>query len=218
MSEIIFAYKGKSIHIQAQPNETLNMAIDRFCAKNNVNRKKVYFIYNGEKLNENLTIDKIMKIECDTHRKNNNLKIAENIICPKCHENIFMEIDNYKINLKNCINRHNKTISIKEFEDTQLIDSSKIICNNCKIKNMGNTVNNMFYKCLNCKIDICPVCKSNHNKEHKIINYFDISNICDKHYDNYENYCINCNKNICLKCFENHNNHNIENFEKLYIS
>ena len=83
---------------------------------------------------------------------------------------------------------------------------------------MGNTYNNIFYKCLKCKMNICPICYSNHNKEHKIINYNEINNICDKHYDNYDNYCIDCNKNICLKCFEDHNNHNIENFEKLYIS
>ena len=56
-----------------------------------------------------------------------------------------------------------------------------------------------------------------HNKKHKIINYNEINNICEKHYDNYDNYCIDCNKNICLKCFEDHNNHRIEYYGKLYI-
>ena len=212
MSEVIFTYNGNSMSIQTQSNETLNKVIDRFCQKANVNRQKVRFLYDGDILNENLTVDKIKKIA------NNNLKKSNVIICPECDNNIFMEISDYKIKLKNCINRHNKTLSIKEFEDSQLIDLSKIICNICKINNMGNTNNNIFYKCLNCKIDICPECYSNHNKEHKIINYSEINNICDKHYDNYENYCIDCNKNICLKCFEDHNNHKIENFENLYIS
>ena len=53
---------------------------------------------------------------------------------------------------------------------------------------MGNTYNNIFYKCLNCKIDICQICDSNHNKEHKIINYNKINNICEKHYNIYENH------------------------------
>ena len=209
MSEVIFIYNGNSISIQAQSNEILNKVIDRFCLKANVNRQKVCFLYNGEKLKENLTVDKI---------KVNNLKRSKDIICPECSKNIFMEINNYKIKLKNCVNRHNKTISIKEFGDSQLIDFSKIICHNCKINNMGNTDNNTFYKCLNCKIDICPICYNNHNKEHKIINFYEINNICNKHYENYENYCFDCNKNICSKCLEEHNNHNKENFEKLYIS
>ena len=71
---------------------------------------------------------------------------------------------------------------------------------------------------LNCKIDVCPICYSNHNKEHKIINYNEINNICDIHYDNYENYCIDCNKNIFLKYFEDHNNHRIEYYGRLYKS
>ena len=67
-------------------------------------------------------------------------------------------------------------------------------------------------------MDICQICYSNHNKEHKIINYDERNNKCEIHYDYYDNYCIDCNKNICLKCFKNHNNHNIEYFGKLYIS
>jgi len=228
MSEIKFAYNGNSIGIQAQSNEILNIVIDRFCRKANVIRNKIYFLYNGEILNENITVDKIKSnnenkkiiivydnINTDD---NKNLKRSNEIICPECYKNIFMKIDNYKIKLNNCINKHNKTLLFEEFEESQIINLSKIICNNCKNNDMGNTYNNKFYKCLNCKMNICPICYSNHNKKHKIINYNEINNICDKHFDNYENYCIDCKKNICLKCFEDHNNHNIEYYGKLYIS
>jgi len=129
-----------------------------------------------------------------------------------------MEINDYKIKLKNCINKHDRNILIEEFENSQLINLSKIICNNCKINNMGDTYNNKFYRCLNCKMDICPLCYNNHNREHKIINYDERNNICDIHYEYNDNYCIDCNRNICIKCFENHNNHKIEYFGKLYIS
>ena len=228
MSEVNFVYNGNPISIQAQSNENLNTVIDKFFKKANINRNEIYFINNGELLNENITVDKIKSnnenkkiiIVSDNNINNNNknLKRSKEIICPECYNNIFMKIVDYKIKLNNCINKHNKTILINEFEDSQIINLSKIICDNCKKNNMGNTYNNIFYICLNCKMNICPICCSNHNKEHKIINYFDKSNICDKHYENYENYCIDCNKNICIKCFEDHNNHSIEYFGKLYIS
>jgi len=229
MSEVTFIYNANSIDVQAQLNEIVSTVIDRFYIKANITKGKVFFLYDGKLLDENITIDKI-KINNENKRiiivynndvninNNNNIKRSNEIICPICKKNILIEIDNYKIKLKDCINKHNKIIQIEDFENTQLINLSKIICNNCKLNNMGNTYNNIFYKCLNCKIDICPICYNNHNKEHKIINYNEINNICDKHYDNYENYCIDCNKNICLKCFEDHNNHRIEYFGKLYIS
>ena len=228
MSEVIFVYNGNSIGIQTQQNEILINVIDRFCIKGNINKEKVYFLNDGKILNENITIDKIklnnenkkiiLVYDNNNINNNNSLKRSNEIICPECYKNIFIEIYNYKIKLKNCINKHNKILLMNEFEDSQIINLSKIICKSCKINNMGNTYNNIFYKCLNCKIEICPICYSNHNKEHKIINYNEKNNICDIHYDNYENYCIDCNKNICLKCFEDHNNHNIEYFGKLYIS
>jgi len=59
MSEVIFAYNGHSIGIQAQLNEILKSIIDRFCLKANAKKEQIYFLYNGEKLNENITVDKI---------------------------------------------------------------------------------------------------------------------------------------------------------------
>ena len=120
MSEVIFDFNGNSIHFQVQSKETLNKVIDRFCIKNNINRKKVNFLYKGETLNENLTVD---KIKLNTK----NLKRLNEIICPECYKNILMEIDDYKIKLKNCIKRHDKTILIEDFENSQLINLSKIV-------------------------------------------------------------------------------------------
>jgi len=59
MSEVIFIYKGKSIGIQVQSNEILISVINRFCLKANINKENVYFLCNGEILNENIPIDKI---------------------------------------------------------------------------------------------------------------------------------------------------------------
>ena len=74
---------------------------------------------------------------------NENEKISKEIICPKCKENILIKIEEYKINLFNCKNNHNiNNILIKEYENMEKIDISKIKCDNCKIKNKSNTYNN----------------------------------------------------------------------------
>ena len=174
MTEVIFVYNNNSIGIQAQSNEILSIVIDRFCTKANVNKNNVLFLYDGERLNENKIVNEIRIIEenkkiivydnNNIDNNNNNIRRSNEIICPECYKNIFIEINDYKIRLKNCVNKHNKNILIEEFEESQLINLSKIICNNCKINNMGNIYDNKFYRCLNCKIDICPICYSNHNK------------------------------------------------------
>ena len=146
MSEVIFVYNGNSIGIQTQQNEILINVIDRFCIKANINKEKVYFLNDGKILNENITIDKIklnnenkkiiLVYDNNNINNNNSLKRSNEIICPECYKNIFIEIDNYKIKLKNCINKHNKILLINEFEDSQIINLSKIICKSCKINNM----------------------------------------------------------------------------------
>ena len=51
------------------------------------------------------------------------------------------------------------------------------MCDICKIKNKGNCPNYEFYKCLTCNINICPLCKPNHNSNHNIIKYAQINYI-----------------------------------------
>ena len=60
-----------------------------------------------------------------------------------------------------------------------------------------------------------PICKSNHNKEHNIINYDKRNSICNKHDESYFGYCNECNKNICISCENEHNNHNIITYGKI---
>ena len=93
MSEIIFIYNGNSISIQAQSNEILSVVIDRFCIKANVNRNKIYFLYNGEKLNENISVNEIQLNERNKRiivydnndiNNKNNIKRSNEIICPEC--------------------------------------------------------------------------------------------------------------------------------------
>ena len=64
---------------------------------------------------------------------------SKDIICPKCGELAKLDITEYKI-LIQCINGHNiGNIFLKDYKETQKLDISKIICNECKINNKGNS-------------------------------------------------------------------------------
>jgi len=69
----------------------------------------------------------------------------------------------YNIKLYFHKNKHNFD---KIFENTQKIDISKIICNIYNKNNKSKTYNNKFYMCNICKINICPLCKLKHDKNH----------------------------------------------------
>ena len=61
-------------------------------------------------------------------------------------EHKLIKIEDYRINMYNCKNGHKKeNILLNEFENTQIIDESKIKCNNCQTQNKSTTFNNKFY-------------------------------------------------------------------------
>ena len=89
----------------------------------------------------------------------------------------------------------------------QSIDESKIICDECKNINKSKTYDNSFFICNTCNKNICPLCKSYHDKKHNIIDYEEKYFRCNIHNELYSSYCNNCNKNICALCEKEHNNH-----------
>ena len=138
----------------------------------------------------------------------NNIFTPKNIICPKCKENIRIQIEDYKIKLFQCKNNHViNNLLLEQYEYTQNIDISKIICEICKEKNKSTIHDNVFYRCNKCKINICPLCKIKHDKNHNIINYDLKDYYCEEHNELYIEYCIECKENICLSCENNHKNH-----------
>ena len=80
---------------------------------------------------------------------------------------------------------------------------------------MSNTFNNKFYKCNNCKINLCRLCYSKHNKEHNIINYDSKDIICNIHKEVFISYCNECKINICLSCINNHKGHDCISFQNI---
>ena len=49
-------------------------------------------------------------------------------------------------------------------EDFLKINEAKILCDKCDNKK-SETTNKKFYKCMNCCINLCPLCKLNHEKK-----------------------------------------------------
>ena len=232
MEKLIFNYKGIETIIQCNINDKIKDIYKRYENKLGIDISKLYFIYNGNKINDNLILNEIINEE-DKRRNIMNILVSENnetiikeniikskeIICPKCKENILIKLNEYKINLCNCKNNHNiNNILLNEYENINKIDISKIICDNCKIKNKSNTYNNEFYRCNICKINLCPLCKSKHSNNHKIINYDNKNYICEIHNKEYNKYGKDCKLSICILCFKEHKNHSIINYEDIVIN
>ena len=119
----------------------------------------------------------------------------------------------------NCKNGHNiKNIKINEFENTQKIDISKIICDEHKEINKGNTHNNEFHRCITCNKNLCPLCKSTHNNNHKIIEYDNINYICNLHTETFTRYCFDCKKNLCMACEIEHRGHKGINLGEMLLN
>ena len=196
----------------------MKIVCDKFKEKSNIEQNaNIIYSYDGKVgLNEELTFEEIANLE-DKKRNKMNILVYENepeiihkdkiksknIICPKCNENIKMDLKDYKINLFDCINGHNiDNILLNEFEETQIVDPDKIICEICQKSKKNISYDNKFYYCLTCKKNICILCSTNHNKEHKMINYDDKYYICHKHNEKYISYCEECKINLCLLCNE----------------
>ena len=224
MIQANFIFEGQKIIIQCNKNEVMKEIFKKFEVKGNINNKSVYYLHNGKKLNEEIKLEEIIgnnnniNIIVNSISENKNITLVNNkyIKCPECKEDIRMKIKDYKIELYDCKNKHNiNNILLEEYENTQKLDISKIICNICNNNNKSNTYNNDFYICNTCKINICPFCKSKHDKNHNIINYEQKEYICKIHNEIYVKYCDTCKNNICMLCFNQHNKHDIIQYETI---
>ena len=197
-------------------------AINKYLQKSLVDPSSNYFLANGDKINFNESVESHM---INLNKQNNKIKVLVNsirkddkdkeqvivnskdIICPECKEPCRITFDNYKIKLFDCINGHViNDIKINEFEDTQKINESNIICENCEFKNKGNCPKSRFFKCLTCEKNLCLLCKPNHNFNHNIILYEQKNYICQRHNEPLIKYCKKCKINICFAC-EDHEEH-----------
>ena len=225
MVEVEFIYKQQKINIQSNMNNIFEEIIQKYIDKTNLDINNIYFLANGRNINREDKLENIMSesdkrknkiivlvysINSTIHNENTNIKISKDIICPECKELCKYEIKDYKIKLYDCKNGHIKeNINLNEFENNQIIDISQIKCDICKNKNKSNTFNNEFYLCFECHKNLCPLCKSIHDKTHSIINYDNKNYMCNKHNEILIQYCINYNIDICFSCSNEHKNHHV---------
>ena len=156
--QIEFAYDGANTIIQCLNNDKLKDIYQNFKLKVQAERKNLIYMYNGKTIeNDELTFNDIANFEDKTRNKMNILVIegegtiiseseriikSNNIICPECKEDIKYTIEDYKINLFECKNKHEfNNIFFDEFDSTQNINISKIECQICGQYNKGNVHN-----------------------------------------------------------------------------
>ena len=187
------------------------------------------FLYSGKNIDHNIKLKEINNNESEIKIIVSKNELIEEdqfmkskyIICPRCKKNSVININNYRIYLEECDEGHvtpNVSLeNIKEYENTQLIDQSKIICTECNQYKKSNTYQNKFYKCFSCEKDICPLCKSKHDKKHYIVDYDEINFLCNTHAnERYISYCKKCRENLCLICELKHNKeHQIISFKDI---
>jgi len=220
-----FIFKGEKITIQCKDNELMKNIFEYYSKKLLENVQNLFFLYNGQKLDKNKKLseyiknEKIITILVDevntTFPEEKKLKKLNYIICPKCYGISIINFNEYKITINRCDKDHSLNISLKEIKDLQTIDESKILCKQCH-NNKSETAFNKFKFCGNCNCNLCPLCGSNHNKEHKIIDY-DMKNYnFFIHGGRFISFCIKCIKNLCDLCEIEHNeNHYIISYKSI---
>ena len=231
MNKVIFNYENQNIEIQCKSEDKIEKIFQSFGQKINVDFGELIFYYNGSIINPEFklnqienSIDKerrilnILAYKKNENSKKPNFKISNEIICPKCGENICIDIQNFKLFFSDCKNGHNiNNISFSEFFKNQFIDINKIKCDICKIRNKGDSFDQKFFYCLECKSNLCLLCNSIHNETHKIVKYEQKNYYCKKHFSNYVKYCDQCKKNMCIQCEKEHKTHKTFYFGDLLI-
>ena len=232
--EIDFIYHGNIVTMLCSEKELMKDIIIRYSNKSKIELKSIFFLYAGDKINVNSTLETIIKKEDKNKKKMEILVCSEEenkeenkskvkpaqIICPECSEVALLNFKNYKLSISRCKKNHKfGKMSLEDFDKKQIIDESKIICENCRTNKKSTSFNKIFYICLICRQKLCPLCRNTHdktyNKTHNIIKYEEKDSICFEHRDNYNLYCKTCNKNLCASCENDHIDHEIISLGRL---
>ena len=221
---IKFIYNGQELIVQAQKGKQMKDIIQGYLTKIQKEQKDVYFLYNGIVLDSNKTLNEINSLSSEIvilvydaiinedkeKDKEKEIHYSNDIICPTCGESCIVTFSGYKINLTSCDNGHEmKNILFQNFKDSQKINEGQIKCNKCG-NNKENTFEQKFYICHNCKINLCPLCETKHNRAHKIFDYESKKCMCKIHGEKMISFCNQCKKNLCDLCtLEHDKNHKI---------
>ena len=215
--------------IYADPNEPFKNVVDKYIIKAKLKPGAVCILVNG-KINPEGTVESLMTpinkekntlsviVESfDNSNEEKKLIKSKDIICPECYEPCKIKLEENKITLYDCPNKHKKEkIKVLDLPSTQIIDLNKIVCANDKDNNMGNSYQNQFFKCLTCESNLCLLCQKNHDKDHVVTKYEQKDYICPKHNSIFMKYCRECKQNLCIMCDEEHEEeHDIIEYKKI---
>ena len=237
MSNILFIYKGSPTYIQVESTDFFRDIFKKYAFKTFIDLKETRFLYEGNEINENLQVQNFIgygqvlkvivqnikdvqtKTVTDTGdnsetKLNPNLKLSDDIICPTCHEECVIKIDEFKVSLEESRNGHKfSDMPLIDFNKTQYIDKSiesNITCSECKNKRsefVDVGAEDKLYKCLECNSPLCSICmKNKHDKSHQnmIFDYGLEKYLCKAHKEKIIFYCETCKENICDLCAYDH--------------
>lgn len=218
MAELTFIFNQAPTTIQCQEKDFFKVAVEKFANKVGVNQSDLYFLSNGKNIEPSQKVGEVFKNEIKTKNKiqilvysaedkkpSQNINTSKEIICPKCSEPCLIDIRDYKIYFSGCKKGHmEQDIPLSAFEMNQKLDESKIICELCKKQNKATTFENQFFRCLSCKKNICPLCKSSHGRDHDIIDFTQYNFICFNHNEKFSSFCKKCKINLCMECESEH--------------
>ena len=150
MVDIDFDLNQSHTMIQANLTDQFQDVINKYIGKTLLKPESIGFIVNGKQVNPSESVQSHMS---KLDKEQNKIKVLVNIlessdapqeiitkskeiICPECKEPCRIAFEDYKIKLYECPNKHErKNINIPNFDDTQIINESKIVCEQCKYKN-----------------------------------------------------------------------------------
>lgn len=197
--QVKFNYGSKTLEIQCKEDTKMVDICKNFIFKSGMSENDIKcYSYNSNtytSFNQDITFNQLAN-PFDKERKQMSIVVidkkpifqdktiikSKNVICPECKENILMEIKNHKINLFGCKNKHKfENMLFKDFAKTQMIDLRNIKCGKCKERNKAEAYQNQFSKCYECDINLCAICKLNHDPSHNIFDYDKVNYICLNH-------------------------------------
>ena len=172
MASITFIFNEIKKTFQCKKEDLMKDICQQFSSNINTELDKLYFLYEGKEIIYELTFNEQtkendkqnckMNILVCKHDDNNNEKIkntkSKDIICPKCGEICLLNIKEYNISFYDCKNEDKlNNILLDEYENSQKIAQTKILCDDCKQINKIISYNNEFFKCLLCNSNLCSL-------------------------------------------------------------
>ena len=131
MINIEFDYNKEITIIQAKTKDKFKDVINKYIQKSFLDLNFLSFLTNDKEINPENEVEKIMN---EKNKEYKYLRVivqvidkSKEIICPECQEPCKLRINNFKLELFDCKNKHvHNNINIKDFPLTQKINNSKI--------------------------------------------------------------------------------------------